>query len=401
MTGFRLPVPTSSLALALIFFLGGLATESPADEVTAPPASEVERLELHPFYRKYLSADGIPIVSSEKVSDFALKEVAFLIEKMIGDRPDLLKAIAAARVRFSIMAPTEYTTDIPEHSHLDPPEYWDRRARGIGSTPDHPAVSCGEENLLDFRGDPYSTECIFVHEFAHTIHQQGLNEVDPGFQKRLESVFAKAKLKGLWKGKYAGTNPAEYWAEGIQSWFDCNRQNDFEHNYVNTREELKEYDPGLAALVESVFGESPWRYRKPKDRDPAESAHLAGYDPASAPVFQWPAEMIAAYESVERGDHLEKVPMLPLASFAEGETRSPHGENSSEVYLRVDNRTTDTIRFFWLDFDGRRKNYGQVDPGRRWEQSTFPGHLWLATDAEGHPVAFFAAGDKPGLAVIE
>ncbi|MEQ1841154.1 MAG: hypothetical protein ABL994_12155, partial [Verrucomicrobiales bacterium] len=106
-----------------------------AAEVSPPPPREVARLKLDPFYRKYLSADGFPIVSSEKVSDYALHEVAWLIERMLGERPDLLRAITASGVRLAIMAPDEYTTMIPEHSHLSPPDYWDKRARGLGSTP--------------------------------------------------------------------------------------------------------------------------------------------------------------------------------------------------------------------------------------------------------------------------
>ena len=37
-----------------------------------------------------------------------------------------------------------------------------------------PSVSCGEENLLALEGDPYSTECILIHEFAHNIHLRGM-----------------------------------------------------------------------------------------------------------------------------------------------------------------------------------------------------------------------------------
>lgn len=371
-----------------------------AEEVAAPPESEVERLALDPFYRKYLEAGGIPVVASEKVSDYALKEAAYLLDRMLGHRPDLRKAIRESRVRFAIMATDEFTTAIPEHSDMEPPEYWDKRARGLGSTPQRPAVSCGEENLLDYEGDPYAAENIFIHELAHTIHQQGLNVVNPKFQERLEATFARAKLKGLWKSKYAGTNPAEYWAEAVQSWFDCNRQNDYEHNHVDTREELKEYDPEMAKLVESVFGDAKWRYRKPKDRDQSEIAHLAGYDPESAPKFSWPAELVAAYEAIQAGKNLEKVAMLPLASLEEGEVRSPNGGKDS-VSLRVDNKTAETIQLFWIDFNGQRKKYGEADPDRSWEQSTFPGHLWLATNPKGRPVAFFAAPAKPGLVVIE
>lgn len=365
--------------------------------VSPPPAGEVTRLGLDSFYRKYASAGGFPIVASAKVSDFALIEAAWLVEQMLGERPDVLKAIVAAKVRLAIMAPTEYTTMIPEHRHLKPKEYWDKRARGLGSSAEAPAVSCGEENLLGYPGDPYATESIFIHEFAHTIHLQGLTAVDPGFQAKLESAFGRAKLKGLWKGKYAGTNPAEYWAEGVQSWFDTNRENDHDHNHVNTREELRAYDPDLAALVEEALGDEPWRYRKPADRP--QAGHLTGYEAAKAPVFAWPEKMLADYRAIEQGKGLQSLPKLPLAPLQAGDAKSPASKTA--VKLRIDNRTKDTVRIYCIDYEGRRKQYAQTDPGRSFDQETFAGHLWLVTDAAGKPLALFSAGNKACLAVVE
>ena len=37
-------------------------------------------------------------------------------------------------------------------------------------------------------------------------------------------------------------------------------QNDDQHNHVDTRDKLKEYDPALAALLTEVFGDTDWRY---------------------------------------------------------------------------------------------------------------------------------------------
>jgi len=90
--------------------------------------------------------------------------------------------------------------------------------------------------------------------------------------------------KGLWKGKYAAKNHHEYWAEGVQSWFDDNREDDHDHNHVDTRKELLEYDPGLAKLCEEVFGETKLVYTKPGTR---LVGHLEGYDPEKAPKFEW------------------------------------------------------------------------------------------------------------------
>jgi alpha-glucosidase len=85
----------------------------------------------------------------------------------------------------------------------------------------------------------------------------GLNRVDERFDARLRKCFDDAIKKGLWKGTYAAVNHNEYWAEGVQSWFDDNRENDSLHNHVNTRAELKEYDPGLAAPVAKSSVTSP------------------------------------------------------------------------------------------------------------------------------------------------
>jgi hypothetical protein len=56
---------------------------------------------------------------------------------------------------------------------------------------------------------------------------------------------------------------------------------------VNTREELKAYDPGLAALIAEVFGDRPWRYALPTARAEQDLRHLAGYDRSRAPSFDW------------------------------------------------------------------------------------------------------------------
>ena len=277
-----------SIALALAF-LGDdpKPTEAGAAieyRVTKPPPTLEASVRR---YEKYVSVRGLPIVAAGGVSDYALFEAAFLVDRMIGDRPELIAALVERKVRIAIMAASERTTDVPEHSDLEPKAYWDRRARGLGATRRRPAISCGEENLLGFAGDPYSKENIFIHKFSHTIHQMALSAVDPTFDARLRATYEAAKAKGLWKGTYAATNRAEYWAEGVQSWFDTNRHDDSSHNHVDTREELQAYDPDLARMIAEIFRRPDWRYRRPDRR--ADKGHLAGYDPSKAPAFDWGA----------------------------------------------------------------------------------------------------------------
>jgi hypothetical protein len=77
----------------------------------------------------------------------------------------------------------------------------------------------------------------------------------------------------------------------VQSWFDCNRQNDASHNEVNTRDELKSYDPALAALIARELGDRPWRYRRLTDRPAEEQSHVATKDPTTlSRTFSWPTQ---------------------------------------------------------------------------------------------------------------
>ncbi len=249
--------------------------------VTPPPSA----LNAPPFYRKYISAGGYPIVASEKVNDYALREAAYLVNLMLARRPDVREAMIRDGSRLSIMAHDEFTTDLPEWAHLSPAPFWNRRARGMGGSPTDPFCSCAEENLLGFPGDPYKAENILIHEFAHNIHLRGMAHVDATFDTRVKAAFEASMALGLWKGKYASVNHHEYFAEGVQSWFDNNREDDHDHNHVNTRAELFEYDPGLAALCRELFGETELKYTQPASR---LRDHLAGYDPTGAPTFRWP-----------------------------------------------------------------------------------------------------------------
>lgn len=238
---------------------------------------------LDEFYQKYTSVGGLPIVSSTNATDFVLREAAYIVQHMLSGRPDVIHVLATNHAKVAVMAYNEYTTDLPEQRNMSPKVYWDSRARGMGGR----TCSCAEENLLCYPGDPYSTENIFVHEFGHVVHGVAMRALDPTFNTRLRAAYDSAMKRGLWKGTYAAVNAGEYWAECVQDWFDNNRFNDALHNHVHTRTMLKEYDPDAAKLCAEVFGEIPWRYRKPMERKPAERAHLAGFKSAKAPRFHW------------------------------------------------------------------------------------------------------------------
>jgi alpha-glucosidase len=217
-----------------------------------------ENLKLDPFYEKHVSYRGYPILGSKQVSEAALLEARFLVSQMLADRSDLVKALVEARSRLVVMSPTEQTTDVPEQRNMTPKDYWDQRARGLGGR----IASCGEENLLNLKGDRYPKENILIHEFSHTIAGYGLKRVEPKFDEALKRCYAKAMEAGLWKGTYAATNAGEYWAEAVQSYFDCNAPKGGIHNDANTREKLQKYDPEVYELIDAVFRKSKFRYTR-------------------------------------------------------------------------------------------------------------------------------------------
>lgn len=265
---------------------GNEAADSPVTDYKV--TGILAAMKLDPFYKKYIHASGYPIVSSGAVNDYALKEAAFLVDMMLKKRPDIRQAMIDSGSRMIVIGHQEFTSDIPEYKHLRPKDFWDARARGLGGSRQDAVCSCAEENVLAFPGDPYSTENILIHEFAHNIHLRGLVNLDPTFDDRLRKCYDEAMKNDLWQSKYASTNHAEYFAEGVQSWFNNNRPPDHDHNHVDTRKELIEYDPGLAAICREVFGSTELAYTKPQQR---LTGHMEGYDPAKAPTFKWPARL--------------------------------------------------------------------------------------------------------------
>ena len=234
-----------------------LLDEESLPAITAPPAS----MHFDPFYKKYLNANGIPITSSWRVPDSALVQAWRIVKFMTAGLPeDVLNAMIKTKARVAVMARYEGTTDIPEHAHLasDTTVNWDVRARGLGGDMELPLTTCAEENLLAYQIDKYHAEDILVHEFAHAIHLIGIIQVDTTFNSKLEKLLNQAVAQGKYEKTYAKTNIYEYWAEGVQDWFNVNGEvpkPDGKHNRVNTREELKKYDPDLYQLISQYFPE--------------------------------------------------------------------------------------------------------------------------------------------------
>jgi hypothetical protein len=84
----------------------------------------------------------------------------------------------------------------------------------------------------------------------------GAYSADDTFQDSLQDAYDSALASGILDQTYRRENLQEYWAEGVQDWYDTNDWSEPAngvHNDVNTREELAEFDPTLHALVGELF----------------------------------------------------------------------------------------------------------------------------------------------------
>ena len=226
--------------------------------ITSPPSD----LRLDKFYSKYCSAQGIPIIASEEVSDLALQQAYYIINNILTPIPGVRNILAADGHYVAIIGKDQEQTTLPEYAHMDS-DYWDNRARGLGAGNGVIVTSCGEENLLCLgRGqDRYFQESILIHEFAHTIHLSGQGSKFKKFDRELSDLYTSALETGLWEYTYAITNKEEYWAEGVQTYFNTNigvGVADGVHNSINTRAELSEYDPALFTFISDFFGNFNW-----------------------------------------------------------------------------------------------------------------------------------------------
>lgn len=227
-----------------------------AQTVASPvPSAIVNQYNLDTtWYAKYVDAWGVPVLGSSQVDDATLLRAREQLGTLLWTYPYWpVPALNAQDIRVVLVARNEQMSSIPEVSAafgttLDA-RYWG----GFGATEFLPITAGTEANLMD----NYGAENVYVHEFAHTLMDMALSSIDPDFTPELEAAYANAQANFLWANTYAISTIKEYWAEGVQSYFNINREGpaygDGVHNNINTRAELQTYDPLLYQLVNRVY----------------------------------------------------------------------------------------------------------------------------------------------------
>lgn len=265
------------LLCCLVFFFSGACTKDKKSnekgEERMAPFPLVETGDsvisspdgVHPFYKKYINADGVVIVSSENVPDSALlaarKTILFLSSK----RSDVHKAMLKHHPRISIMAINETASDIPEFGPGSDGEW------GLGQMPGDPTSLVSVKGIC-FPGNQDYFANALVHEFVHMIHNMGMIETEP---KVLDEIYA-AYLNAIQMGYFIppkdepieGITPFdaygddEYFTHAVNAWYDLNESWPGPWMDVKigekgppsgTHAELKERDPQIYSVISRFF----------------------------------------------------------------------------------------------------------------------------------------------------
>ncbi|WP_158702554.1 protein kinase [Kitasatospora sp. MMS16-BH015] len=169
--------------------------------------------------------------------------------------------------------------------------------------------------------------------------------------------------------------------------------------------------PSLPAFMRQHLTQPPARLTELRPGIPAELERLVlallAKDPADRPVSAAEASdtLRAVAEGLRRSalspappPSTDRARLLPLPPAREEALRSTAGDVSTEVEFV--NRRSETVRIHWLDYQGSRIFYLQLEPGQSYVQQTYVSHPWIVTDTAATPLAIFLPTATPSRATV-
>jgi hypothetical protein len=64
-------------------------------------------------------------------------------------------------------------------------------------------------------------------------------------------------------------------------------------------------------------------------------------------------------------------------------------DSDKETKVQFKNASKSKIKIYWINYDGKREFYSDVNPGRSYVQDTYMTHPWVVTDTNGQCVLLF------------
>lgn len=103
---------------------------------------------------------------------------------------------------------------------------------------------------------------------------------------------------------------------------------------------------------------------------------------------------------LKRADYtLEKIPRV--VSLTPLSVPRPSEPGGGETRLIFEDQADVPVELYWITPSGEQVHYTTIQPGQRYRQVTYAGHVWVVTDPAGKRLAAFEAGADPALAIVE
>lgn len=237
--------------------------------------SRIYTLTYEPYYTAVMEGEsGVRVKAGKTVQPSTMKLAVFILDLMLEQIPEVRDELIRRRADVAIFGLKEIAYDVPEHrmGYV----LATRHVAGFGGEMDNPMSSVSEANVIRLRSGRYATmyphEMVLVHEYGHAIHLVGINGLeDRTLAIRIEETYRHAKDSGLWSNSYAISNYEEYFATLGTVWFNVMQEGvdgqwDGIRGPVNTREELKVYDPEGYELMKAIYPEKslpePWNHNR-------------------------------------------------------------------------------------------------------------------------------------------
>jgi len=233
------------------------------------------------FYTQFLkSQTGILIKADDTVDPDTLAAAAAQVDVELSRIETGIAAnMAKYNCSLAIYSPRQNAYFIPEHRGAFRSDMYDVEGYG-GNIYNNCVSSIAERNILRTRNNPdkvlntaYPDENILIHEFGHCIKSVGIELLeDQTLADEMFDAYVNAKENGLWPNTYRISNSDEFFATMCAVWFnvmdEVDNWKDGTRCPLNTREELKQYDPQTYAFFEKILPSdtelpAPWNEHAP------------------------------------------------------------------------------------------------------------------------------------------
>ncbi len=251
---------------------------------------------------------GIIVKADDTVAHSSLEKAAEQIDIELGKTENGIAAnMKAYNCSLAVYSPHENVYMIPEHRYWFNKDMYDVEGYG-GNTYNNCVSSIAEQNIIRtldntddwYQNTMYRNENILIHEFGHCVKSVGMDLLeDQTLHNEYIAAYEHAKKQGLWPNSYAISNEDEFFATMCAIWFNSMEEVenwDGVRGPVNTREELRQYDPQTYEVFAKILPDqtlpSPW------DKDVPDDYHDANYKQEVVLPFTDVAKGAWYYEAV-------------------------------------------------------------------------------------------------------